>query len=58
MYLRFREIPAGINAVVAIALTLDNYKQKDSIALNHGAVDSRLFRLAPPPSLAATVVNM
>ena len=45
-YLRFRELPAGINAIVAIA-SYTGYNQEDSIILNQGAVDRGLFRLAP-----------
>ena len=44
-YLRFRELPAGINAIVAIA-SYTGYNQEDSIILNQGAVDRGLFRLA------------
>jgi len=46
-YLRFRELPAGINAIVAIA-SYTGYNQEDSIILNQSAVDRGLFRLAPP----------
>ncbi|XP_065883503.1 DNA-directed RNA polymerase II subunit RPB2 [Dysidea avara] len=42
-YLRFRELPAGINAIVAIA-SYTGYNQEDSIILNQSAVDRGLFR--------------
>ena len=49
-YLRFRELPAGINAIVAIA-SYTGYNPEDSIILNQGAVDRGLFRSAPPTLL-------
>lgn len=44
-YLRFRELPAGINAIVAIAC-YTGYNQEDSVILNESAVDRGLFRSA------------
>ena len=43
-YLRFRELPAGINAIVAIA-SYTGYNQEDSIIINKSSVDRGLFRL-------------
>uniref|UniRef100_A0A0L8GWB4 DNA-directed RNA polymerase subunit beta n=1 Tax=Octopus bimaculoides TaxID=37653 RepID=A0A0L8GWB4_OCTBM len=42
-YLRFRELPAGINSIVAIA-SYTGYNQEDSIILNASAVDRGYFR--------------
>ena len=42
-YLRFRELPAGINAIVAIA-SYTGYNQEDSIIVNKSSVDRGLFR--------------
>jgi DNA-directed RNA polymerase II subunit RPB2 len=42
-HLHFRELPAGINAVVAIAC-YTGYNQEDSIILNQSAIDRGLFR--------------
>ena len=42
-YLRFRELPAGINAIVAI-LSYTGYNQEDSVIINASAVDRGLFR--------------
>nr|BAO48655.1 RNA polymerase II second largest subunit [Hyleoglomeris sp. R077] len=42
-YLRFRELPAGINAIVAIA-SYTGYNQEDSVILNGSAVDRGFFR--------------
>lgn len=42
-YLRFRELPAGINAIVAIA-SYTGYNQEDSVILNESAIDRGLFR--------------
>ena len=42
-YLRFRELPAGINAIVAI-MSYTGYNQEDSIILNRSAVERGLFR--------------
>jgi len=42
-YLRFRELPAGINAIVAIA-SYTGYNQEDSVIINSSAVDRGFFR--------------
>ncbi|XP_035672620.1 DNA-directed RNA polymerase II subunit RPB2 [Branchiostoma floridae] len=42
-YLRFRELPAGINAIVAIA-SYTGYNQEDSVIMNASAIDRGLFR--------------
>src|SRR5688572_12698720 len=42
-YLRFRELPAGINSIVAIAC-YTGYNQEDSVILNASAVDRGFFR--------------
>ena len=42
-YLRFQELPAGINSIVAIA-TYTGYNQEDSVILNSSAVDRGFFR--------------
>merc|ERR1711959_401007 len=42
-YLRFRELPAGINAIVAIAC-YSGYNQEDSMMINQSSVDRGLFR--------------
>ncbi|XP_072027368.1 DNA-directed RNA polymerase II subunit RPB2 [Amphiura filiformis] len=42
-YLRFRELPAGINSVVAIA-SYTGYNQEDSVIMNASAVDRGFFR--------------
>ncbi|XP_069140562.1 DNA-directed RNA polymerase II subunit RPB2 [Argopecten irradians] len=42
-YLRFRELPAGINTVVAIA-TYTGYNQEDSVILNASAIERGFFR--------------
>jgi DNA-directed RNA polymerase II subunit RPB2 len=42
-YLHFRELPAGQNAVVAIAC-YSGYNQEDSVIMNQSAVDRGLFR--------------
>lgn len=42
-YLNFRELPAGQNAVVAIAC-YSGYNQEDSVIMNQSAVDRGLFR--------------
>ena len=44
-FLRFSELPAGINAIVAIA-TYTGYNQEDSIILNWSSVDRGFFRSA------------
>ncbi|KAK0418556.1 hypothetical protein QR680_013636 [Steinernema hermaphroditum] len=42
-YLRFNELPAGINAIVAI-LSYTGYNQEDSIIMNSSGIDRGLFR--------------
>jgi DNA-directed RNA polymerase II subunit RPB2 len=42
-YMRFKELPAGINAIVAIAC-YGGYNQEDSIIVNQGALDRGIFR--------------
>lgn len=42
-YLRFRELPAGINSIVAIS-TYTGYNQEDSVIMNASAVDRGYFR--------------
>merc|ERR1711936_249728 len=42
-YLRFRELPAGINAIVAIA-SYTGYNQEDSVIINSSAVDRGFMR--------------
>ncbi|XP_063277450.1 DNA-directed RNA polymerase II subunit RPB2 isoform X2 [Prinia subflava] len=42
-YLRFRELPAGINSIVAIA-SYTGYNQEDSVIMNRSAVDRGFFR--------------
>merc|ERR1712029_845430 len=42
-YLRFQELPAGINSIVAIA-TYTGYNQQDSVILNSSAVDRGFMR--------------
>lgn len=42
-YLRFRQLPAGQNAVVAIAC-YSGYNQEDSVIMNQSAIDRGLFR--------------
>jgi len=42
-YLHFRELPAGINACVAISC-YSGYNQEDSVIMNQSAVDRGLFR--------------
>merc|ERR1719414_2215127 len=42
-YLRFQELPAGINSIVAIA-TYTGYNQEDSVILNSSAVDRGFMR--------------
>jgi DNA-directed RNA polymerase II subunit RPB2 len=42
-YLHFSELPAGINAVVAI-MTYTGYNQEDSVIMNRSAVERGLFR--------------
>jgi DNA-directed RNA polymerase II subunit RPB2 len=42
-YLKFRELPAGQNAIVAI-LCYSGYNQEDSVILNQSSIDRGLFR--------------
>uniref|UniRef100_A0A1I8H4T1 DNA-directed RNA polymerase subunit beta n=1 Tax=Macrostomum lignano TaxID=282301 RepID=A0A1I8H4T1_9PLAT len=42
-YLRFRELPAGINSIVAIA-SYTGYNQEDSVVLNESAIHRGFFR--------------
>eukprot|EP00736_Rhodelphis_marinus_P003655 Rmarinus@m.16338 len=42
-HLHFRELPAGINAVVAIAC-YSGYNQEDSVIMNQSAIDRGFFR--------------
>ena len=44
-FLHFKELPAGCNAVVAIAC-YTGYNQEDSIIVNQSSVDRGLFRSA------------
>lgn len=42
-FLRFRELPAGINAIVAI-MCYSGYNQEDSLIMNQSSIDRGLFR--------------
>jgi len=42
-YLKFRDLPAGQNAIVAIAC-YSGYNQEDSVIMNQSAIDRGLFR--------------
>ncbi|KAL7753232.1 DNA-dependent RNA polymerase II [Sorochytrium milnesiophthora] len=42
-YLKFRQLPAGQNAIVAIA-TYSGYNQEDSLIMNQSSIDRGLFR--------------
>ncbi|KAI1721576.1 RNA polymerase rpb2, domain 6 domain-containing protein [Ditylenchus destructor] len=42
-YLRFNELPAGINAIVAI-LSYSGYNQEDSVIMNQSGIERGLFR--------------
>jgi len=42
-HLHFRELPAGINAIVAIAC-YSGYNQEDSVIVNQSSIDRGLFR--------------
>ena len=42
-FLKFRDLPAGQNAIVAIA-TYSGYNQEDSVIMNQSSIDRGLFR--------------
>lgn len=42
-FLHFRELPSGVNVVVAIMI-YTGYNQEDSLIMNQGAIDRGLFR--------------
>jgi len=42
-FLHFRELPSGVNCVVAIMI-YTGYNQEDSLIMNQGAIDRGLFR--------------
>ena len=42
-YLKFRELPAGINAIVAI-MCYSGYNQEDSLMLNGSSIDRGFHR--------------
>lgn len=42
-YMHFRELPAGINAIVAIAC-YSGYNQEDSVIMNQSSIDRGFFR--------------
>ncbi|KAH6582429.1 hypothetical protein BASA61_008538 [Batrachochytrium salamandrivorans] len=42
-YMHFRDLPAGINAIVAIAC-YSGYNQEDSLIMNQSSIDRGLFR--------------
>lgn len=44
-YLHFKELPAGINAIVAIAC-YTGYNQEDSVIMNQSSIERGLFRSA------------
>jgi hypothetical protein len=53
-FLRFSELPAGINTIVAIA-TYTGYNQEDSVILNSSAVDRGFMRSVVSVSKALPV---
>ena len=42
-HLHFRELPSGVNVVVAI-MCYSGYNQEDSLIMNQSAIDRGLFR--------------
>lgn len=63
-YLRFNELPAGINAIVAI-LSYTGYNQEDSVIMNSSGIDRGLFRSVssarrerPNPSRCSTALTV
>ena len=44
-YLKFSELPAGINAIVAIA-SYTGYNQEDSLIMNRSAIERGFFRVS------------
>jgi DNA-directed RNA polymerase II subunit RPB2 len=44
-FLKFRELPSGVNVVVAIMI-YTGYNQEDSLIVNQSAIDRGLFRLS------------
>jgi DNA-directed RNA polymerase II subunit RPB2 len=44
-YLHFKELPAGINAIVAISI-YTGYNQEDSVIMNQSSIERGLFRSA------------
>ena len=44
-YLKFKDLPAGINAIVAI-MCYTGYNQEDSLIMNQSSIDRGLFRTA------------
>ena len=42
-YLKYRDLPSGLNAIVAIAC-YSGYNQEDSLIMNQSAIDRGLFR--------------
>ena len=56
-YLKFRELPAGINCIVAIA-SYTGYNQEDSVILNESAIDRGLFRWVSLLSIIISGVDL
>ena len=42
-YMNFRDLPSGVNCIVAIAC-YTGYNQEDSLIFNQGSIDRGLFR--------------